>query len=901
MGYCVGCGALRGRVRSFPPQSMTPISPTFPIARAHAPRLARRLGFLAVLTAAIPLLSLADGSADMELYRARTALRDGVFEQAERLAMGVFTGEDSSEVNRSSALELVFEARMASKGPAEVLAELDAGTLGDAVHLPANGEVALWRANALLKLNRGQEAAEVLDKALPDAAAGLKFRMQKLIPEALLSAGSTNDALSAYGRLADELIQNDSPDAHAMRLKQARLLRSLDRPREAVGLLDPSARMPPDLQAASRMLRAELLLDLGESGDAEPLLREAAADRRESNRAYRAPALLRLARMEGADNSTNGLSSALAAAEAAAEFRRKGDPDPRQEYAAWALAAELAARGGDALRSDMDDCLRKAAQILPDDAAELDGLRLRCAAALLSAEDAEGALSLYDALAASASSPVFESQALLGRGRCLEAQQLPDTAAIAFTRAAELAEPERRGEAYYCAAEAFRRARAPEKAADSFAKAADPAAGLDETRRTYAQYFAAESIAAVRPEDGAAALRTLAEESSGTPIAARALLGVARLTSGDDLPAAMDRAVVAARAALDTNLLCAALIESGRESARRFEFESAERAFAEAAGLSVEQAPEAAYLRVLALYNLGREEAAADACQGVRTNRDFGVWSALATLWLGKFEYNNANASNGRFANAARLFDEFAETWPDLPEVPDAMLLAARALFADKQLEEAADHAARFVERFPDSPDIPAARRIQGESLQEQMRFDEAILVYDDILRAWPGSPDARAAQMRKGACLFALGTGSPSRYEEAAECFRQLLTEAEAAEAFTVRYRLGRCLERCGKPEEAFNSYYDNVLAFDAAAEAAAKAGKSGSLLLSREEVLEMYSRSILNAAELAETKNIKGGRATAMPLLRRLAESDLPGSAKAKETLDRLKDTPPTPDHAP
>ena len=843
---------------------------------------------LVVLSAAfVPPQAWADGNADAVLIRAKAALRDGLAEQAEQLAGEVIAGEGFPESARDSALEIVVEARMESD-PAALLADLERESLNGAP-LPTDGRAALWRANALLALHRGQEAAETLQAALPEATYGPAARIRIRLPEALLAAGDTNAALAAYAALAAEQQKNKSPDLPATSYEQARLLASLGRFEEALALLGEVPPFLPDLHARTRMLRA-CLLDALQDPNAENLLREISRDRRDVNAPHRSHALLLLAQIENVRAATNGVATAREAAESAT--------DPATKFAAWSIAARICAANG--LVEEMNGFLREAGDTLPTAPEAVDELRLTCADVLFGENHLEEAHSLFDTIAASASAPRFESRALAGRGRCLMVKNRPDAAVVDFTRAAELAGPESRGAMLLQTAEAWSAANSPERAADAYRQAADPAAGLDEERREDAEFHYARCIAAVHPKEGADALKAFVEAHAGSPRAANALLEAARLASGDDAPAAYARAIAAIRPTGDEGLLCSALIDFARESARRFDFETSETALAEAEQLSSNRAPEAAYLRVLALYDLGREDEAIRACRAIREDAASGSWAADATLWLGTYEFNNANAQNGRFSEAARLFDEFAEHSgaADRREIPGAMLLAARALFADKRWEEAADHAARLADRFPNSEHVPAARRIQGEALQEQMRYDAAITLYDDILRNWPDTPDARTALLLKGTCLFALGIRAPARYEEAAECFRQLLpdpgqslSEVDLAESFTTRFRLGRCLERLGKAKEAFNCFYENTDLFDEMY----RNGRNGRLT-PREEVLEMYSRSIFHAAELAEVENIGKGVETAISLFSRLKSSpSLPHHAKAMEELRRLKEKQP------
>ena len=803
------------------------------------------------------------------LIRAKTALDDGLVPLAESLARSVYASETSSSGERNSAFDILFQALSTGSSAEETLAAIDSGAI-DGIPIPMDGRAALWRSDALLALGRPDEAVETLRGSLPMAAPGPAARIRRRIPAALIASGATNDALAAYSALQAELVRIGSPDAPAVARDRARILHAVGRDKDAAEALDLSMAMPPDQHAAVRLLRADVLMSISPD-EAAALLREASQDMGLANRPYRTGALLRLAALEGATSPSNAVSIATEAAETA--------PDAAGVFAGWALAAELCCRAGDPVAAS--NYLHRAISVPPPTAADHDAMLRRCADALLDAGATDDALNLYDALSARASSPEFAFMGQFGRGRCLLLQGRLDTAVVAFNRAIELAPPGERGTALFRAAEAMRAAGDLTRAAEAFAMAAEPDSGLDEAFRTRAAFLHAACLAASEPDSGAKAFQSFAQEHPGTRDAAIALLEVARLRPAGDAGAAWAAAVAAAREAADPDVLSAALIGDAMESARTYSFAEALADLDQAVATGAPRAREASYLRVLALFNLGREAEAVQACQAVMDDPGSGAWRADAALWLGKYAFNC-----GHYADASERLVAFADEWPDRREVPDAILTAARAMLADKRWEAAAAAAARLVALAPDSSHAAAARKIQGEALHEQMRFDEAILVFDEIIRSWPGTPDARDALLQKGTCLFALGNEDSSRYAAAEDCFRELLPAASFAETFQLNYRIGRCRERSGDPKGAFDSYYDNVLAY----EAPSRTMPAGAV----SDAATWYSRSLLNAADLAAEYEELGGEALANRLLARLANTDLPGHAKAAESLRRLRENP-------
>lgn len=807
--------------------------------------------------------------ASVLLIRAKTALDDGLAPLAEQLARSVYEGSAASAGERSSAFDILFLAVSGSMRPEEVLALLDSGDIGG-IPLPQDGRAALWRSDALLQLGRAKEAVAALQEALPAAAPGPATRIRRRIPAALLAAGRTDEALAAYEGLQDELARGGSPELPAVARARARILHSLGRDEEAVALLDLGQPMAADQLAATRLMRAELLM-ASRPDEAEALLREGADDARFVNRPYRAGAYLLLAELAARASPTNAVPLAEAAAEVA--------PDAATLFAAWSRAAEAYCVAG--LPKEADPYLRKALGVPPPDPGMRDDLLNRCATALLEAGVAEAALALFDELAAGCSSAKAESLALFGRGRCLVAQGRLDSAMVAFTRSCEIAPPDIRGPALFHAATAMRDAGDLVQAAETFAKAADPASGFDDEMRTRAAYRAASCLAAADPSSGGAALVAFADAHPGTRDAAIALLESARLAAGTDAETLFSRAIQEARTSGDQDVLCSALIENAVEAARVFAFDAALADLDQAARIDVPRARDADYLRVLALFDLGRIDDAVEACRAICDSPDPSARHADATLWLGKYDFNARH-----YSEASERLLAFAETWPDRPEAADALLTVARAMMADSRWEDASSTATRLATLFPQSEYVAAARAIQGESLKAQLRFDEAIPFFDEILRAAPGTPEARAAAESKGTCLFALGNTDVARYSEAEDCFRQLRDDAPFAQKMQLTYKIGRCRERLGDVRGAFDSYYSNVASYEAPSRSIPPAA--------RRDAEEWYSKSLLNAAELAAASEECGGRPTAIRLLKRLADTDLPGHAKAEETLRRLEDNP-------
>ena len=329
----------------------------------------------------------------------------------------------------------------------------------------------------------------------------------------------------------------------------------------------------------------------------------------------------------------------------------------------------------------------------------------------------------------------------------------------------------------------------------------------------------------------------------------------------------------------------------GRELIRAADFDGALAVFAELTALAPERKARADYYRMLchfgkmygpdqrgqdyenereAVRRQAREimgDAAADA--GLR---------AQTTLWLAKFEYNNR-----RWAEARRLFLDYAELAPKSEQAPSALTWAARAAFAANDFAAAIEIVSKLAENYPDSPERLQAYTVQAEALVELSRFDEAVLVLDRaaLVENAPAGDRLRAQLLRADA-LFAMGADNAARYREALDAYRALrLGESLPPELqLVVSLKIARTLEKLKRTEEAFDQYYSEVIV------PYRKGRREG--VRYDEETRAAFARA---AFRLADELERRGRDFQAMNVLELVRESDVPASVEAAKRIARIQ----------
>lgn len=802
------------------------------------------------------------------LFQARAALADGLAPLAERLTAELLDSGKLAPPEWVEALDLHGAAILQQGKPGLLLQRLDAlASVAPGAPAAAQGLPALWRARALLALERPTEATEELRKALPDATGPIGARLRLELPSACLAAGDTNAALAAFQELRE--IPLAIPERAGARLEEARLLRRLSRAEEAEKcletLLEGAAEEGGEALDRTRWQLAEWRLEREAYAAALPLLARLAGTGTAPD--VRTLALLGLSRIA---EGTNDLAAATASAEAAVAAAQSL---PAQ-WMARAGLTRLLLRSGTLERAR--EALRQTLELQPGHP-DATRLQLEYADVLLRHEQPAAALPEYQAVLEGATDPALEAQAQRGRAECLVAIGRLAEAAVAFLRVAELAGDAAQREAFsFRAAELLRDAGLHAQAAESLARfqASFPESPL----APRAALLQGECLAAVAPAEAEAHYLALARRFPETPEAARALFQAAQLAAARDAPTlAIERyEEVNRHPRADPALQGSSQVGAGLIHLHRFHFDRALQDFEQATAREGPAGEQARYLRAVALYNLGREEDAIEACRRFLEELPESPWAPDATYWMGRYHFNRQ-----QFEEAERYFLRFVETWPTRPECDGALLWVARARFALKRWPEASAVALQLIRDFPESPLLAAARLVHGESLCERMRFDEAILAFDELLALHPESPWAVQALGRKGDSLFTLGTDDVARYRESIAVYQALLARPKLPLDMQLQaaYKIGRCHEKAGQIEPALEQYYRGVIL------RYAEARDNG--VWPNERARAWFARAALSASDLYEQRE---QWTTAVAILQRMADENVPGHADAAERARRI-----------
>ena len=115
----------------------------------------------------------------------------------------------------------------------------------------------------------------------------------------------------------------------------------------------------------------------------------------------------------------------------------------------------------------------------------------------------------------------------------------------------------------------------------------------------------------------------------------------------------------------------------------------------------------------------------------------------------------------------------------------------------------------------PDGPYTAEARFEQGNALTEIARFGEAILIFQEIINKLPDSRVIPQTWLRIGDCQFMLGTEDMARYDAALTAFQAAVSHPAATSELSLQanYKIGRCLQKLDREDEAIQHYYAHVM----------------------------------------------------------------------------------------
>lgn len=282
-----------------------------------------------------------------------------------------------------------------------------------------------------------------------------------------------------------------------------------------------------------------------------------------------------------------------------------------------------------------------------------------------------------------------------------------------------------------------------------------------------------------------------------------------------------------------------------------------------------EVAAAAAYMSGWACFMLSKTDEARNRFAGVVSSYRHSSKAPEALFWLGEHDYNS-----GYYDSAEKSFRRLADDYPRSSLADDALFWAGRAALMQNEFRRGRDYFSTLIKNYPSSRRRPEGRYFQGVALCELGQFDAAILIFNEIIKQYPNH---ESASFKKADCQFILGSDAPRRYEDAINSYQLVLDrpECSATSRLQARYKIGRCLEKLGRPNEAFAQYLQVVYSYLQNQEQ----NPAGNL---------WFVRAAFNAAGIMEDKQQWRQAAN---IYQRVVEADIPASSDAQERIDKLR----------
>ncbi len=333
----------------------------------------------------------------------------------------------------------------------------------------------------------------------------------------------------------------------------------------------------------------------------------------------------------------------------------------------------------------------------------------------------------------------------------------------------------------------------------------------------------------------------------------------------------------------ETNKLFKAQIHMarGRMHYRLFRHAQALQDFATIAEISEDLRDEARFLTILCLYGMGRDVMAREAAENMIASSPGSERSKDAVLWLGKFFFNR-----GDWKNSRKYFSEYASRWPNGKRVQTARFWAAKSAFCANDYSGCIELISELRKNNPDASRADEALLLQANALIELARFDEAMLLLDRIIVDCPNKSLVREALLRKSDCLFTMGAGNITRYEEALQTYRRCIKDNKPSvpELLNLNFKIARCLEKAGRESEAIDQYYTGVML--------RYSDNREKRVRMSDECAALFVRAGF-AASLLSAK--RGETEKALAILKRVAEAKVPGSREAELRIKALRERKP------
>lgn len=178
------------------------------------------------------------------------------------------------------------------------------------------------------------------------------------------------------------------------------------------------------------------------------------------------------------------------------------------------------------------------------------------------------------------------------------------------------------------------------------------------------------------------------------------------------------------------------------------------------------------------------------------------------------FKAAELHSRGGDHAAAESVLSKLARNLKDPETAAIAKFLAAQSA-ARSMSAEGAGRAMAWFDEIAQGPSgiRHRARLEQASLLLRDRRFNDALALYDGMLAAADLPPEARyAALMEKGDTLFALGSGDPAKFDEAAAIYAALSAEKAAPPDWRdqAACKKAAALAKAGKTAASLAAYRD-------------------------------------------------------------------------------------------
>ena len=283
------------------------------------------------------------------------------------------------------------------------------------------------------------------------------------------------------------------------------------------------------------------------------------------------------------------------------------------------------------------------------------------------------------------------------------------------------------------------------------------------------------------------------------------------------------------------------------------------------------------FMQALCLYRIGRDDQALELCNAFLKRYAESEWAPSVRFWIGQLAYNTE-----RYDDAGSEFMTFVEKFPEHVLAHRALYRAGMASAKRKEYVRAIELFGQLAKTYPASSLLAEARFHQADAMCQLGKFAGAILVFDEVINQYPSSELIPLAWGRKGDCQFTLGSDDPVRYEEAIRSYRVVAHSPSVRpdHIWQADYKLGRCLEKLGRTEEAMNHYYANVMVPFLTSKSQ---GDSVS-----ESAKVWFTRAAMGAVDIV---NAKEDWRQLIRLLERIVEADVAVSLEAQSRIKTLK----------